>query len=98
MSADEANRMKSFTDWVRNTWDESGDNIYLWDFYYWETGGRGDGTVGTSLYLLDDYRSGTGDSHPDNEFNAMVYPYLCQRIVDVIIGKGDAQAITGIDE
>jgi hypothetical protein len=37
----EAARSRAFVDWVRGTWDERGDNIYVWDFWQLETdGGR----------------------------------------------------------
>jgi hypothetical protein len=89
ITVEQATNMKTFVDWVRNQWDETGDNIYIWDFYYWETGG------GSSLYLLDDYKSSDGDSHPDSDFNNTVYPYFCRRIVNVLKGKGDSTSIRG---
>lgn len=27
-----AQRCKDFSDWIKNVWDEKGDNIYVWDF------------------------------------------------------------------
>jgi len=80
-----ARRARAFFDWVRGTWDERGDNIYLWDFYALETGG--------GLYLKATHAS--GDSHPNEAFSKRVAPLLCQRIVDVIRGMGDAGSITG---
>ncbi len=82
-----ARRAKAFFDWVRGTWDERGDNIYLWDFYELETEGK--------LYLKDAYAS--GDSHPNEAFSKKVAPLLCQRIVDVIQDRGDTASITGND-
>ncbi|HEX3047629.1 MAG TPA: hypothetical protein VHY08_22950 [Bacillota bacterium] len=81
----QAQRTKDFFDWVRSTWDESGDNIFLWDFYYWETDG-------TSLYLKDEYAT---DSHPNTAFNQRVAPYFCRRVVNVIQGNGDTTSIQG---
>lgn len=78
-------RAKEFFDWVKNTWDESGDNIFIWDFFDLETEG------GTTLN--DAYAS--GDSHPNGAFNSTVAPYLGQRIVDVVEGRGDTGDIKG---
>ncbi len=40
-----AGRAREFFEWVKSTWDEPGDNLYLWDFRQLETEGE--------LYLLD---------------------------------------------
>ena len=78
-------RARDFFTWVKETWDQPLDNIYVWDFFELETEG---GNV-----LLGKYAS--GDSHPNNEFNQYVAPLFSQRIVDVIQGNGDARCITG---
>jgi hypothetical protein len=80
-----ARRAKAFFDWVRTTWDERGDNIYLWDFQSLETEG--------GLYLKPAYAA--GDSHPNEKFSRTVAPFFCQRVVDVIRGAGDTGTITG---
>jgi len=80
-----AARARTFFDWVKNTWDEPGDNIFVWDFFELETEG---GDV-----LKEAYAS--GDSHPNDTFNSTVVPYLGQRIVDVIEGRGDTGNIKG---
>lgn len=80
-----ARRAKAFSDWVRNTWDTKGDNIYLWDFRRLESE---DG-----LYLKAAHAS--DDSHPNETFSKAVAPLLCRRIVDIIRGRGDAASITG---
>ncbi len=80
-----ARRAKAFFEWVRKDWDERGDNIFLWDFQTLETE---DG-----LYLKDPYAS--GDSHPNERFSKMAAPLFCQRIVDVIHGRGDTADVTG---
>jgi hypothetical protein len=80
-------RMKEFVDWVRNEWDEKGDNIYLWDFYALETEG--------GLYLKDEYAAAPNDSHPGKKFAEKVIPYFAKRIIDVMSGKGDETDITG---
>jgi len=85
-----AERAKTFFKWVREEWDQPGDNIYLWDFYQLETGGE--------LYLKTEYAASSTDSHPNSSFSRMVAPLFCQRIVDVIKGLGDSRSITGEQE
>jgi len=82
-----AQRAREFTEWVRGSWDEKGDNIYLWDFYALETEG--------TLYLKDDYAYKKNDSHPASGFARTVAPLLGQRIVDVVEGRGDSGSLTG---
>ena len=86
-NATAATRTRTFFDWVKNEWDERGDNIYIWDFYELETEG--------GLYLRDDYAEDPFDSHPNSTFSQMVAPLFCQRIVDVIEGRGDSTSLTG---
>jgi hypothetical protein len=88
-ATDEANaqRAKGFFDWVKQTWDEPGDNIFVWDFWQLETEG--------GIYLLDQYAVDSTDSHPNSTFAAKVAPYLAQRIVDVIEERGDTGSLTG---
>ncbi|NQV00041.1 MAG: hypothetical protein HQ538_04830 [Parcubacteria group bacterium] len=80
-----AQRTQEFFEWVKNSWDESGDNIYVWDFYELETEG--------GLYMKDSYAD--GDSHPNSSFSSKVAPYFGKRLVDVIEGDGDSGSITG---
>jgi hypothetical protein len=82
-----AERMREFCDWVRNEWDEAGDNIYIWDLWKLETE--------CGMYLKDEYAAGPGNSHPSNSFARRVAPLFCQRIVDVIEGRGDSSSLTG---
>lgn len=84
---DQARRAREFFAWVVETWDQPGDNVYVWDFWQLETEG--------GLYLLDDYAAGAEDSHPNSAFAARVAPYLGQRIVAVIEGRGDTGSLTG---
>ena len=86
-SEEETLRAKEFYDWVKDEWDEKGDNIFLWDFYELETEG--------GLYLKDEYAKSLGDSHPSKAFSETVAPFFGQRIVDVIEGRGDNASITG---
>jgi hypothetical protein len=83
-----AQRAKSFFEWVRNEWDEPGDNIFLWDFYKLETEG--------GLYMKDEYASGRTDSHPNPSFSKNVYPLFCQRITDIIETGGMKTTLTGM--
>ena len=47
MTEDEAKRTAEFHRWLIEEWDEKDDNIFIWDFYKYETEGE--------LYLLDKY-------------------------------------------
>jgi len=82
-----AQRAKIFFDWVKQEWDEKGDNIFIWDFHTLETEG--------GLYLKDGYAADPHDSHPNHDFSTTVAPFFCHRIVEVIEGKGDSSSITG---
>ena len=82
-----AKRMKEWINWVKNEWDEKGDNIFIWDFYELETEG--------GLYLKDEYSLGSNDSHPSRDFAASLVPYFGKRIIDVLTGKGDETPATG---
>jgi len=82
-----ARRAGQFFDWVKQSWDEPGDNIYLWDFWQLETEG--------GFYLLDQYAVSEGDSHPNERFAAEVAPFFAQRVIDVIEGRGDTGSLTG---
>lgn len=80
-----AERAQEFFNWVKDTWDEDGDNIYVWDFYSLETNG--------TLYMKDAHSA--GDSHPNEEFSQEVAPLFGQRVVDVINNRGDSTSLTG---
>jgi hypothetical protein len=82
-----AKRAHAFYLWVKNEWENPGDNIFLWDFYELETEG--------GIYLREEYAMGKLDSHPNSSFASQVSKYMCQRIVDVIEGRGDFSNITG---
>ena len=82
---DQGQRAKAFFDWVKGTWDEKGDNIFVWDFWQLETEG--------GLYLTE--ANASSDSHPNSTFASKVAPLLGQRIVDVIEGRGDTGSLTG---
>ena len=76
---DEAVRTREFYRWIMDEWDEKGDNIFIWDFYRYETEG--------SLYLLDKNAVGTANSHPGKDFAARVSPLFCKFVIDVINGN-----------
>lgn len=82
-----AARAREFAEWVRDEWDEPGDNIFVWDFFDLETEG---GNV-----LKDEYAAAPDDSHPNEAFCKNVAPLFAKRIVDVIEGRGDSGSLTG---
>jgi len=82
-----AKRAREFFEWVRNEWDEPGDNIFLWDLYELETDG--------GMYLKDEYAAKTGDSHPGEAFAKKAAPLFCRRLAAVIEGRGDKTSLTG---
>ncbi|HNS91093.1 MAG TPA: Ig-like domain-containing protein [Deltaproteobacteria bacterium] len=84
---EQAERARAFFDWVKTVWDEPGDNIFIWDFFELETDG--------GLYLHDEYATSPIDSHPNAEFSSTVAPFLCNRIICVIEGRGDSTSLDG---
>ncbi len=84
---DRAERAHEFFTWVKQEWDTSGDNIYIWDFYELETEG--------GLYLKDEYAASPTNSHPNKEFSETVASLLCQRVVDVIVNNESKTELTG---
>jgi len=79
LKEEEAVRTFEFYKWMTEEWNEEGDNIYIWDFYKYETEG--------GLYLLDKYAAGPANSHPDREFAARISPLFCRFIIDVLKDK-----------
>lgn len=78
ISEDEARRTFEFYRWIIDEWDEKGDNIFIWDFYNYETEG--------GLYLLEKNAYSTDNSHPGKEFSGKVAPLFSKYIIDVIEG------------
>jgi len=76
MSEDEAKRTREFHEWMINEWDEKGDNIFIWDFYKYETEG--------GLYLADKYAYSSNNPHPNVEFSARIAPLFASFIIEVI--------------
>ncbi len=79
ISEDEAIRTQQFYRWMKDEWNEKGDNIYIWDFYKYETEG--------GLYLKDNYATGVNNSHPNKEFGARLAPLFSKFIIEVAEGK-----------
>lgn len=86
-NAAEAGRAREFFEWVKGSWDEHGDNIFVWDFHALETEG--------GLYLKPDYAADGKDAHPAPSFARKVAPLIGQRIIDVIEGRGDSASVSG---
>lgn len=86
-SRDRAERAREFFDWVRNEWNQPGDNIFIWDFFELETEG--------GLYLKNEYARSSTNSHPSEEFARRVMPLFCNRLADVIEGRADSTSTTG---
>ena len=82
-----AKRARSFFEWVRDQWDQKGDNIYIWDFFELETEG--------GLYLKDEYARSSTNSHPSESFARKVAPLFCRRLIDVMEGTADSTSVTG---
>ena len=76
ITEDEAKRTYEFYKWMIDEWNEKGDNIYIWDFYIYETEG--------GLYMSDKHAVSPDDPHPNREFSAKVAPLLGKFIIDVI--------------
>jgi hypothetical protein len=84
---EKALRTREFFNWVRESWDEPGDNIYLWDFYELETGG--------GIYMKEEFAAGPEDAHPNYTFSGMAAILFCNRITDVIQDDGKKTKLTG---
>jgi len=76
MSEEEAKRTFQFYKWMIEEWNEKDDNIYIWDFYKYETEG--------GLYLTEKNAFSKDDSHPGSEFSGRISPLFCNFIIDVL--------------
>lgn len=79
ISREEAERTSLFHEWIINEWDEKNDNIFIWDFYNYETEG--------GLYFLDKYAVSSNDSHPDADFSTNMAHLFGEFLSEVIDGK-----------
>ncbi|NPV02010.1 MAG: hypothetical protein HPY53_11580 [Brevinematales bacterium] len=86
-TSEQATNAYNFFEWVKDTWDEPGDNIYIWDFYTLETGG--------GIYLIVSNAEAVDNNHPNAVFSQIVAPFFGQRAVNVILGNGDTTGLTG---
>jgi len=81
MTEEEAVRTKTFHDWIISEWDEKNDNIFVWDFYKYETEG--------GLYLAEKNAVSPDNSHPNKEFSGKTAPLFGKFIIDVIENKAE---------
>jgi hypothetical protein len=81
MTEEQAKRTNQFYNWMINEWNEEKDNIYIWDFYKYETEG--------GLYLLDKNALDPNNSHPNKQFSAKIAPLFCQFVIDVIKSESE---------
>jgi hypothetical protein len=78
---EEAERTRQFYNWIIDEWDEKGDNIFIWDFYKYETEG--------GLYLLEKNAMNINDSHPNRGLSSKAAELFARFIVDVLNNKVD---------
>ena len=79
ITPEEAERTYEFHKWITMEWDEKADNIFIWDFYTYETEG--------GLYLTGKNAFSPDNCHPGAEFSARVAPIFCRYVIDVIESK-----------
>jgi hypothetical protein len=75
MTEAEAIRTNQFYKWIIEEWDTKGDNIYVWDYYKYQTEG--------GLYLLDKNAINPDNSHPNKDFSGRIAPLFCEFIQSV---------------
>lgn len=86
-NSEDAERARQFATWVKESWDEKGDNVFVWDFRELETEG--------GPFLKAENAHLPNNSHPSKAFAAKAAPLLGRRIVDVVEGRGDQSSLTG---
>ena len=84
---EEGKRSQEFSNWVKNDWNEKGDNVFVWDFRELETEG--------GLYLKSEYATNSTNSHPNNDFNAKAAKLFVNRLIDVIDNDGKSTSLIG---
>jgi hypothetical protein len=72
---EEGRRANEFADWVKNRWDQPGDNISIFDFREIETEG--------GLFLKPEYASGNTDSHPNVILSVKAAKLLIEKITSI---------------
>ena len=78
---------RQFATWVRQEWDQPGDNVFLWDYRAI--------AAPDDLYLPAAWAVGERDSHPGTELSRRAAALFVQRLVDVVAGRGDRTPATG---
>jgi hypothetical protein len=76
LSEEEGKRTREFYEWMMEEWDEKGDNIFIWDFYKYETEGN--------LFLLDENAFSPENSHPGRKLSGEAAILLSKFVIDVI--------------
>lgn len=86
VSAGEAERAYKFYRWIMDEWNEEGDNIFIWDFYKYETEG--------SLYMNELYAFNNNDSHPNRSFSEKMALRFSMFVIDVIENRVEKEGLT----
>ncbi len=86
-SEEQAERANEFAQWVKEKWDQPGDNIYIWDFRKLETEG--------GLYLTNKNARNNNDSHPSEKFGEKAAILFVARITSIIENNGEDTDLTG---
>lgn len=87
LTVEEASRTREFFKWVIEEWDQSDDNIYLWDLFQLQTEDE--------LYFKEEYAVSSNDSHPNKQFAGRVAHLFFNRTIDVIENNGKTTDLTG---
>ena len=87
-NADEALLAQQFFDWVMNTWDQAGDNIFMWDYRSLATDADG--------YLAARHESFAGQFSSQCRVCPERRATARRRMVDVIEGRGDIAPRSGM--
>jgi hypothetical protein len=77
---------EAYAQWLRDTWQRPGDQLFLWDF---RAIAAADGV------LKAEYAAGPRDSHPNAVLAQLAAPLFVQRLIDVVEGRGHSGALTG---
>lgn len=78
ISEESAIKTQKFYNWLKDEWKEEGDNIFIFDFYKYETEG--------GLYMLEKNADGPLNSHPGKDFSARVSQVFSKFVIDVVSG------------
>lgn len=78
-------RANDFASWMKTTWDQPGDNVFIFDVRDYLAGADG--------YLKAQYFS--NDEHPSATANRVIAQRLVNRIRNVVEGRGDQTPMSG---